>query len=386
MEELPPYKPIVIDNGTGFSKNGFAGEDRPRSVFPTVIGYPKYRSVMTDVEHYEREYYIGQEAMAYKGVLRLVYPIEHGVIKDWDAMEKIWHYTFYNELRVNPSEHPVLLTEAPLNPDKNREKLAEIMFETFNVPALWISVQAILSLYASGRTTGVVVDSGDGVTHVVPIYEGYAIEPAVQRLDLGGRDVTEYLRTLLMERGYSFISSAEKELVRDIKEKLCYVALDLEKEMKHAEKFREAVEKKYKMPDGSEVVLGSERFLAPEVMFDPMRIGKELPPLHEVIIESVLACDTTIRKELLSNVILSGGNTMFPGMKERLQKELTQALKNRGYDVEVKVIAPPERQFSVWVGGSILASLKTFQKMWITKKEYQETGPQVAHRCVLRRM
>ncbi|MCK4973291.1 MAG: actin family protein, partial [Candidatus Heimdallarchaeota archaeon] len=165
-------KPLVIDNGTGFTKNGFAGEDQPRSVFPTIIGYPKYQIIMTDVEHYVREYYIGEEAINLRGVLKLVYPVEHGQVQDWDAMERIWHYTFYNDLRVNPNEHPILLTEPPLNKNQNKEKMAELMFDTFNVPAMYISMQAILSLYASGRTTGIVVDSGDGVTHIVPVYEG----------------------------------------------------------------------------------------------------------------------------------------------------------------------------------------------------------------------
>ncbi|MFX1260157.1 MAG: actin, cytoplasmic 2, partial [Promethearchaeota archaeon] len=172
-------KALVVDNGTGISKNGFAGEDQPRSVFPTLIGYPKYESIMTDVEHYTREYYIGEEAMQLKGVLKLMFPVEHGIIEDWTAMEKIWHYTFYTDLRIDPSEHPVLLTEAPLNPRPNREKMAEIMFETFNTPALYVAMQAVLSLYASGRTTGCVIDIGDGVSHVVPIFEGFALSHAI---------------------------------------------------------------------------------------------------------------------------------------------------------------------------------------------------------------
>jgi actin-related protein len=148
---------------------------------------------MTDVEHYTREYYIGEEAMQLKGVLKLMFPVEHGIIEDWTAMEKIWHYTFYTDLRIDPSEHPVLLTEAPLNPRPNREKMAEIMFETFNVPALYVAMQAVLSLYASGRTTGCVIDIGDGVSHVVPIFEGFALSHVIQRIDLAGRDIIIYL-------------------------------------------------------------------------------------------------------------------------------------------------------------------------------------------------
>ncbi|MEM1511856.1 MAG: actin family protein [Candidatus Jordarchaeales archaeon] len=376
-EEMIAAKPLVLDNGTGLTKNGFAGEDQPRSVWPTCIGYPKYTSIMTDVEHHTREYYIGEEALNLRGVLRLVYPIEHGVVTDWDAMEKIWHYTFFNDLRVDPSEHPILLTEPPLNPRENREKMAEIMFETFNAPAVYVAMQAVLSLYASGRTTGLVVDSGDGVTHIVPIYEGFALTHAITRIDLAGRDITEYLRRLLRQRGYSFVSTAEKEIVRDIKEKLCYVALDPEKELKLAEKVS-GIEKTYVLPDGETITVGAERFLAPEVFFNPGVIGLDSPPLDEVIVDAVRKCDVDLRRELYGNIVLSGGSTMFPGLRERLHKELSELVPE---NVEIKIIAPPERQYSVWIGGSILASLRTFQKMWVTRKEYQEGGAAVIHRC-----
>lgn len=281
-------------------------------------------------------------------------------------------------MRVNPADHPVLLTEPPMNNLNNREKMAELMFETFNVPAMYISMQAVLSLYASGRTTGIVVDSGDGVTHVVPVYEGFAITHAISRIDIGGRDITDYLRRLLRQRGYALTSSAEREIVRDIKERLCYVALDPAKELALADKVS-GMEKNYVMPDGDTISIGQERFLAPEVFFQPSQIGSEEVPMHELIYKAIQNCDVDIRPHLYSNIVLSGGSTMFPGMKERLHKELV-AMVPEG--VEVKVVAPPERRYSVWIGGSILASLKTFNKMWVTRKEYNDSGPKSVYRCI----
>ena len=365
---------VVIDNGSGRCKTGLAGEDAPKSVFPAVIGQPKQKGIMVGAG--AKDEYVGDAAMARRGVLKIKYPLEHGIVTNWDDMEKIWNHAFSSELRVDPSEHPVLLTEAPLNPKANRERMTQIMFESFSIPAFYVAIQAVLSLYASGRTSGIVIDSGDGVTHTVPIYEGYSLPHAVLRIDLAGRDLTGWMAKLLMQRGYSFTTSAELEIVRDIKQQLCYVAEDYEKELTGASN-NSSLEKEFELPDGQTITVGQERFQCPEALFKPDLLGNEMAGIHQTTYNSIMKTDIDIRKDLYSNMVMSGGTTMFAGIADRLQKEIENLAPA---SVKIKTIAPPERQFSVWIGGSILSSLSTFQQMWVSKAEYDEMGPSVVHR------
>ena len=364
---------IVIDNGSGMCKAGYGGDDAPRAVFPTVVGRPKYPNVFGE----GKDAFIGDEAQAKRGVLKLKYPMERGVVTNWDDMEKIWHNAFYNELSTAPEEHPVLLTEVPLNPKGNRERMTQVMFETFNVPGMYVRVPAVLSLYAAGCTTGVVLDSGDSATHAVPIVAGYELPQALQRIDLGGRDLTDYMVRLLMLRGYTdFTTTAEREAVREMKEQVTFIADDFDAEMRASYESSD-LEKLYELPDGNIVFVGSERFRCPEVLFQPSLLFKEIGGIHEALFRSIIACDPDVRGELYGNIIVSGGSTMLPGFAARLKKEIATLAPAA---VAINVVAPPERKYSTWIGGSILASMSTFQQMWISKAEYDENGPSIVHR------
>jgi actin len=366
---------VVIDNGSGMCKAGIAGEDAPKVCFPAIVGRPKGTGPsMIGTE--QKDVYIGEEAQAKRGVLKLTYPIEHGIVTSWEDMEKIWHHCYFNELRVHPEEHPALLTEAPMNPKANREKMTQIMFETFNVPSFYVSIQAVLSLYASGRTTGLVVDIGDGVAHTVPIYEGYSLPHSIMRTDLAGRDLTDYMAKLLNEIGVNLSTSAEREIARDIKEKLCYIAEDFEGELKS---FNDNSSKalNYTLPDGQVITVGNQQFRCPEALFQPMKLGKEAPGIHELAYQSIMKCDLDVRKDLFANIVLSGGTTMYKNIAERLTLELTKLAPSA---IKVKVDATPERRFAVWIGGSILSCLSSFQTNWISKAEYQEIGANIVHK------
>ncbi|CAF1243652.1 unnamed protein product [Rotaria sp. Silwood1] len=371
MQDL---NPIVIDNGSGRIKAGFAGDGQPSIIFSTVIGRLCHSTIVPETSL--KDQYIGDEAIKNKEILSIHYPIEHGIVTNWDDMEKIWHHTFYNKLHVLPEEHPVLLSEAPLNPTANREKMAQVFFETLNTPAIYVAMQSILAFYASGRIAGVVLEIGDGVAHSVPIFQGYVLPNAINRLDLAGRDLTDFMARLLAERGYAFTTTAEREIVRDIKEKLGYVALDFEQELATANRSN-GIEKNYELPDGQIISIGNERFRCSEALFKPMMIGQQELGIAEMVYNTIMKCDIDVRDRLYRRILLSGGTTVMSGLVNRLHKEMIALAP---HVTKIRVIAESERNIAVWLGGSILSSLSSFQRMWITKQDYNEFGPSIVHR------
>uniref|UniRef100_UPI00398F4D17 actin, cytoplasmic-like n=1 Tax=Pristiophorus japonicus TaxID=55135 RepID=UPI00398F4D17 len=368
------FMAVVVDNGTGMTKAGFAEEDNPRAVFPSVVGTPQYQDAM--VRTGPKDHCVGDEAKARPDIWISKYPIKHGIVTNWDDMEKIWQHTFYNVLEVDPAERPVLLTEAPLNPKENREKMTQMIFENFKSPSFYVAISGILALYASGRTKGLVLDCGEGITYAMSINDGYMVSDSIRRLNFAGRELNDYFVESLIHRGCHFSTPAERLVAQNIKEELCYVALDYDQEMVKAAS-SSSLDKIYELPDGQVITIGNERFRCPEALFHPSFLGMPSAGIHEIANDSIKACESCKWSELYANIVLAGGSTMFPGIADRMQKEITALAPST---MKIKLIAPPERKYSVWIGGSIMASLSTFQQMWITKQEYDESGPSIVHR------
>ena len=376
-------KVIVCDNGTGFVKCGYAGSNFPAHIFPSLVGRPIIRAAnrIEDIE--VKDLMVGDEASKLRSMLEVNYPMENGMVRNWEDMLHVWDYTFGPEkLNLNPADCKILLTEPPMNPTRNREKMIEVMFEKYGFDSAYIAIQAVLTLYAQGLLTGVVVDSGDGVTHICPVYEGFALPHLTRRLDIAGRDITRYLIKLLLLRGYAFNQTADFETVRMMKEKLCYVGYDIAAEQKLAQETTFLVEQ-YTLPDGRVIKLGGERFEASEALFQPHLINVEGQGIAELVFNAIQSGDMDMRPELYRHIVLSGGSTMYPGLPSRLEREIKQlylerVLKgdtDRLSKFKIRIEDPPRRKDMVFIGGAVLADvMKDREDFWMSKAEYQEKG------------
>ena len=372
-------KCVVLDCGSSSMKGGFAGEDAPRAVSSSVVGTRRFKAHAALQTSQSKLF--GEEAQWQRATLSLEHPIQRGIITNIDAMEDLWRHTLSNYLRVFPwDDYAVLLSQAVLNPKLNGQKILQSMFETFEANGCYLSNPGTLALYSSGRTTGLSVGIGDGVTQLIPIDEGYCPRNAIQRFNFGGFDLTRRLQEeLLPERGVHELAfgTAEREIVRDIKEKLCFAALDFEEEMKNSAP-SSSCERNYELPDGQVIAIGNERFRCIEPLFNPSLLNLEFPGIHQMIFDTIMKCSIDRRKDYFANLVFYGGATMVPGFGERVVKELKNLAPS---SIKIKTILDPERKNSVWIGGSILASLSTFQSKWITKEQYNETGPILANQC-----
>ncbi|KAJ1444156.1 actin family [Ochromonadaceae sp. CCMP2298] len=402
--------PVVIDNGTGYTKMGYSGNVEPQYIVPTVLackadegGIQGKRDGVEDLD-----FHIGDAAFANTSTHQINYPIRHGLIDNWDNMERLWQRCMFEYLRCEPEDHYVLLTEPPLNPPENREYTAEIMFETFNVPGLYIAVQAVLALAASWSSssvsdrslTGTVVDSGDGVTHVIPVADGYVIGSCIKHIPLAGRTVTSYIQQLMRDRKEPVPAEDSLEVAKRIKEMYSYVCPDLAKEFA---KFDAKPDKYFKTYSGIKRAtglpytcdVGYERFLGPEVFFNPEIFSSDFStPLPDVVDESIVKCPIDVRRGLYKNIVLSGGTTMFKDFGKRLQRDIKKnvdarmtaniaRLGNLVRDtpppaVDVNVVSHPMQRYAVWFGGSMLASTPEFYRVCHTKAQYEEEGPRIA--------
>jgi centractin len=369
--------PIIIDIGSGEVKAGISGQEAPKTIFPNYIGEPKYRKVLRTFskENQElRESYTGSDCEKYMGVLKLRYPVKNGVFENDQDILTLFNY-IYSKLEINSEEireHPVLITEPLLNPYSNRENIATALFENLSVPALFFASQPILSLFSTSNTSGVVLESGDGVSQCCVVYEGYSIPNSYLRFDFGGRDVTEYLQTLLRRQGYSFNTTAEFQIVKKIKEQLCYMVITNFDGNKKAE----TGETNYILPDGNSIKIRDEKVLAPEILFKPYLIGYEYLGFQEMISNALNKVDLDLRSKLYSSIMLSGGNTLWKGIPEKTHTEIKKFAPKH---MKIKLHVPNNRQYACWIGGNVISTLEIFKKMWVSKNDWSEKGKSIIH-------
>lgn len=394
--------PCVIDNGTGYTKMGYAGNYEPNYIVPSLIATAAAAKPGQKQKDYipDLDFFIGKEAAAKPSGYNLNMPIRHGIVDNWDNMEKYWQRCIYEYLCCDPEEHYMVLTEPPLNTPENREFTAEIMFETFNVPGLYIAVQAVLALCASLLTkggkivTGTVIDSGAGVTHIIPVAEGYVIGSCIKHIPLAGRDVTNFMINTLRERKEPLPASDSLNVARKIKEQFCYICPDMVKEFIKYDNDPTRFKKfTGKLSNGKKysIDVGYERFLGPEIFFSPEMFSSDFTtPLPNVVDETIQACPIDTRRGLYQYITLSGGSTMYKFFPKRLERDVKRLVKEREdftqslypnlkiNKLKVKVITHPFQRFAVWCGGSLLASTPEFLTSFHTKADYAEKGPSIA--------
>ncbi|KAL3831641.1 hypothetical protein ACJMK2_023369 [Sinanodonta woodiana] len=357
---------VIIEIGSDTTRAGIAGDDAPSVCFPSVVGRTEDGGLGN---------LVGNDVMVNRAGLKLSCPVEGVSVRSWEDMEIIWNYIFREKLRLAPEGQNILLLASPVFSNADREKVAQIMFEKFKVPAIYIGNQAVLSLYATGRRSGLVVDSGHENSYVTPVFEGFPIQEATHHLECAGKDLDKYLTKLLNEKGLSLSTDADNGVIKEIKEKLCYVAPDYDQEIKKSQEGSLNI-KSYQLPTGNVISIGEERFRCPEALFNPQNLGKNVEGIHKAALASIMKTEIDVRKEMYGNVLLTGGSTLFPGFPERLKMEFADLCPPAAH---VNVVALADRRNLAWTGGSLLAGQEFFQKNWLRKTEYEEAGHNIVH-------
>eukprot|EP00039_Didymoeca_costata_P026898 m.16946 g.16946 ORF g.16946 m.16946 type:complete len:435 (-) comp5848_c0_seq1:27-1331(-) len=420
---------IVLDVGSSLTKAGFAGEDTPRSVFPSLVGYVPENDSTAESGQMDtapdktngtgkngRKCSVGTNRLKYpKPGLELFSPVRDGLVEDWDMYEELLDYVYKDQLRADPEEHPLMVAEATWNTKLKREQFIELMFEKYKVPALFLAKSAVLSAFASGRSTALIIDGGASSTSVTPVYDGFVLYNGLRRSSIGGDILSEqFLKALeattevvpqfevksktavgeselpIYERKkipgltQSFLKFSKLEIIRDLESCIGRVAHPTYQE----EALANLPTSIYEFPNGFHRPFGVERYSVPEILFDPSKFGQEeqsgiktadLKPIHKLVVESIQSCDIDIHNNMWSSIILSGGTTQYPGYTERLSHELHVAAMN----TKCKVLSHAsgiDRVFSPWVGGSIQGSLGSFQQMWVSRIEFEEAGKGIVHK------
>ena len=365
MKQQTKYSTVVIDVGSGLVKAGFGGEDGPRSIFNTIVGTPKQVGLMVGMELKER--YVGDDAISKYEIMNFSYPIQRGEVTDWDKFENLMHFLLYSEMKVVPEEVSILITESPRTSRENREKLTEILFETFNVKRLHIANSSMLGLFSYGKTSGLIVDSGFNITSTVPVYEGYPLSHASIRINIGGEDLSKNLLSMIQNNlDENYIDIKGRILADDIKEKLGYLLLNKDDD-------DDVKDVTYELPDGKKIELSKELYKANEILFSPNEENekeKGLLSIKNMVIDSINKCDNEIKNDIKENICLTGGTTLLKNFPEKLKNELSESSEGANFNLS----AEQERLFSTWIGGSIVSSLDNFQFMWVNKKEHTDNG------------
>lgn len=371
---------VILDPGTHAWKCGPVGETRPAATVPAIIGTPsKTRNILRNQREADGEtaaagsnVQYGEDALRHASTHKLASCMARGAVTDWDAAEALFHHILHDELEIDIEGSGVLVAVPPFSSDQFKERMAALVMESFSMSRVALMSSSLMALYASARFTGMVLDVGSGLTSIMPLYDSVALVRAIDRLDFSGQDVDDHLRRLLYERGFSFSSVTDEWQVRLIKDKLSYVAEDYNKELQLDQ---ESLKRAFELPDGQEVEVAHERFRCTEILFNPGIVHEEKPSVSAFVARAIKNCDIDLRKELSANIVLSGGTTKCPGFASRLKKEVANHFP--GLFGHVDVVLPDEPQNAVWNGGSVIASIESFDDIWVSREVYQEHGPSI---------